>query len=76
MQLDKTYANAFYAMGCLYQARNETEQALSNYEKYLSLEPSGPYASNVKEAIEKIRPSTAPTTAPETAGETTSGAPL
>ncbi|MBK7838965.1 MAG: hypothetical protein IPJ49_15100 [Candidatus Obscuribacter sp.] len=47
-------------------AQNQNDLAISNYEKYLTIEPSGTYNTNVRTAIEQIKNPGGTTT--ETAG--------
>ncbi len=54
--LDGGNAAAWLALGEVHLVRGETAEARSAYQRYLSLEPSGKYAPEVRQVLARLRP--------------------
>ncbi len=54
--LDGGNAAAWLALGEVHLVRGETAEARSAYQRYLTLEPSGKYAPEVRQVLARLRP--------------------
>ena len=62
IEIDPKNAKSYYQLGLAYFGSTDTmPQAVSNLEKYLQLEPTGPYANAAKQLLEAAKAQTGPT---------------
>lgn len=55
LEINKDFAEGHVLMGNIYLRRRDAKSALSEFQEYLRLEPSGPFAGGVKEMVGKIQ---------------------
>ncbi len=55
LELDPTYADAYFYRGVLYYSVLEREQASADFERYIELAPEGDHAAEAARYVESIR---------------------
>jgi tetratricopeptide (TPR) repeat protein len=55
LQLDAKLADAHYQLGLAYVNKGENERAISNFEKYLEIEPEGKNASTARSLLQFLQ---------------------
>jgi tetratricopeptide (TPR) repeat protein len=55
IELNGEYSNAYYILGTMYAAMGRDQEAINQLERYLKLDPKGPWAKNARKGLHELR---------------------